>query len=294
MLKRRARCLAIVLAAGVAVMTPGRSDAADLLKTMDTTAPKYNTPECQTAREAAAKFDSEELGRVLVSFIPLIGLAAAFSDAEKSQKIVNDLIANCGDETFIPFFVAEANDGDEDAQAWLGQAYARGVYGKQDLEQAAQWYQKAADQGQIAALVNLGGMYRQGRGVPRDDARAEALWREASQSSSTGANSARYNLADLYIAQGKFEQARKLLLEAAKRGHPRAQFTLGSMYADAQGVERNEQTAYAWFSMAVENGYVGAAGRRDEMAGRLTEEQVKLLSARAHKCVASRYANCRF
>jgi hypothetical protein len=54
------------------------------------------------------------------------------------------------------------------AQFRLGNLYASGEGTRNDSE-AAQWYRLAADQGLGAAQFNLGVMYAEGKGVPQDD-----------------------------------------------------------------------------------------------------------------------------
>lgn len=53
----------------------------------------------------------------------------------------------------------------------------RGV--KQDVEQAAGWYRKAAGQGDAQAQRQLGDMYRYGRGVKKDIREADRWYRMA-------------------------------------------------------------------------------------------------------------------
>ena len=48
-----------------------------------------------------------------------------------------------------------------------------------DYANAATWYRKAADQGYPRALINLGFLYEQGRGVPADPVAALKLYRQA-------------------------------------------------------------------------------------------------------------------
>jgi len=48
-----------------------------------------------------------------------------------------------------------------------------------DSEEAAQLYQKAANQGYAAAQNNLGYLYENGDGVPTDFAKAEQLYQKA-------------------------------------------------------------------------------------------------------------------
>lgn len=57
----------------------------------------------------------------------------------------------------------------------------------QDLAEAAGLYARAAAKGELAASFNLGALYEHGLGVPRDLAKAAALYREARQSAPHGA-----------------------------------------------------------------------------------------------------------
>jgi TPR repeat protein len=49
----------------------------------------------------------------------------------------------------------------------------------QDYAEAAQWYRKAADQGNAEAQGNLGSLYEDGRGVPKDYAEATKWYHKA-------------------------------------------------------------------------------------------------------------------
>ena len=50
-------------------------------------------------------------------------------------------------------------------------SYGKGV--KQDYFKAVEWYQKAAEQGEVHAQYNLGNMYDNGQGVKQDYAKAK-------------------------------------------------------------------------------------------------------------------------
>lgn len=88
---------------------------------------------------------------------------------------------------------------------------------------AAQWYQRSADQGFAPAQTSLGLLYMDGRGVPRDGARALELFRVA-----------------------------------AAAGHARAQNNLGLIYVRGEAVERDYVIAREWFERAAEQGLVQA------------------------------------
>jgi TPR repeat protein len=66
-----------------------------------------------------------------------------------------------------------AQNGDPDAQAYLGYLYAIGRGVPQDYTQAAIWYRRAAEQGHSGAQYELGLLYDKGQGVPVNVIQAE-------------------------------------------------------------------------------------------------------------------------
>lgn len=58
--------------------------------------------------------------------------------------------------------------GDAAAQYELGRAFADGAATRQDLTEAARWYQQAADQGNARAQNDLAMLYTKGLGVSQD------------------------------------------------------------------------------------------------------------------------------
>jgi TPR repeat protein len=66
--------------------------------------------------------------------------------------------------------------GDSEAQFTLGKNYEAGRSGlKKDYAEAASWYLKSAEQGNIYAQASLGILYHSGKGLPHDDVQAE-MW----------------------------------------------------------------------------------------------------------------------
>lgn len=124
--------------------------------------------------------------------------------------------------TVDPALLASAGAGNADAQIKAGDAYAAGSGAQRDArqlaadyKQAALWYRKAADQGNIAAEIKLADLYRDGRGVPRDMAQAVAWYRKA-----------------------------------ADQGDAGAQGTLGLLYSVGMGVAQDYIEAYYWLDLA--------------------------------------------
>ena len=84
---------------------------------------------------------------------------------------------------------------------------------------AAQWYQRAAEQGDAGAQFNLGVIYENGEGVARDDKTA-AQW---------------YKL-------------------AAEQGNADAQYNLGLMYLWGRGIPKDLIYAYMWADIVASAG----------------------------------------
>ena len=67
------------------------------------------------------------------------------------------------------------------AQYDLGLMYANGLGVPRDYQQAVAWFRKAADQRLVAAQISLGVMYAKGQGVPKDDQQAILWYRKAAE-----------------------------------------------------------------------------------------------------------------
>ncbi len=85
--------------------------------------------------------------------------------------------ANYG--TALKIWLPLANNGDKQAQTYVGEIFEKGLGITPDYQAAATWYRRAADQGYSRALVNLGFLYEKGLGVGKDPAAALNLYRRA-------------------------------------------------------------------------------------------------------------------
>ncbi len=112
--------------------------------------------------------------------------------------------------------LAQAAAGDAVAAVRVGESYAAGQGVTRDLKQAAIWFQKVAEQGDVSGELHLAALYRDGgKGFPRDMAQAAAWYRKA-----------------------------------AEQGDAGAQGTLGTLYSMGQGVPQNYVEAYYWLDLA--------------------------------------------
>lgn len=106
---------------------------------------------------------------------------------------------------------------------------------------------------------------------------AEALaeWQRLAE---TGDTNSQVALADMTLAGlgtgAGLPEAIELYRQAARRGDAVAQLNLGDFYARGFGLPRDPVRAYAWLSLAADQGRVWAAKRRNELAAGMTAEAV--------------------
>ena len=90
-------------------------------------------------------------------------------------------------QTKFDYTLDLAQQGNARAQVNLGLMYYQGVGVPRDYQEALKWYRKAAEQGYASAQNNLGLHYCNGQGVPRDYVLAH-MWINLSHSNSTYEN----------------------------------------------------------------------------------------------------------
>lgn len=143
-----------------------------------------------------------------------------------------------------------AEGGDPEAQFELG--FRIHSDGNDNQEAAIAWYEMAARQGHDVAMNNLGKLYLH---VYADFAKARH-W--LSQSADRGNLDALYSLAGMY-ADGlggpvDMATAARMYHSGAVRDHGMSQFSLGTMYLNGVGVDRDRNEARRWLRGAVTHG----------------------------------------
>src|SRR5688572_15839582 len=124
----------------------------------------------------------------------------------------------------IPAIERMAHEGDAAAQVSVGLMCV--IAGKYD--EGAPWLKKAAEQGELRAVITLAGLYDGGLGVPNNPVEAARLNRQA-----------------------------------ADEGVAAAQYTLATMYFEGRGVARDESEGLRWLMLAAEQDCSLQPGLRD-------------------------------
>ena len=136
-----------------------------------------------------------------------------------------------------------AEVGDASAQAALGYMYAEGIGISQDDARAVEWYRRAAEGdfaiAQYFAQFALGALSYEGRNDSKVATAQEGL--------------------AAYLA-GDYATALAIWTPLAEAGDLHAQFSLGLMYADGEGVEQDNTEAVKWTRLAAEAGFAPAQG----------------------------------
>ncbi|KAI9325696.1 hypothetical protein DFJ73DRAFT_868777 [Zopfochytrium polystomum] len=145
--------------------------------------------------------------------------------------------------------------GNSVSQKNLGLLYLNGRGVPKDPSMAAHWFRKAAEQGNAAAQNNLGLMYRNGNGVLKNLAETLHWFQEAANQ---GDPDGLHNLGILYsdgegVAQD-LAQAAAWFRKAAQKGHAQSQANLGILHKHGQGVQRDLAAAAHWFKKAADQG----------------------------------------
>jgi TPR repeat protein len=150
--------------------------------------------------------------------------------------------------------------------------------------EAAKWLDKAANLGDVAALVNLGDFYHMGLGVKQDDVKALHYY---SAAASHGSAEAEYNIGTFYangygLKAANMKEAMDWLTRAANQGLFAAQMDLAHMYMQNQ--PPSYEDAYFWFAVAAnskDDQAPQAATMRDRIGKALTGEQVAAQQVKA-------------
>lgn len=62
--------------------------------------------------------------------------------------------------------------------------------------------------------------------------------------------------AEAFRQNHDYQKALQLLKPLAEKGDPKAQYALGNMYRDGEGVTQNRDEALKWYNRAGDQGYV--------------------------------------
>ena len=170
---------------------------------------------------------------------------------------------------------AAALKGDPSAAYEVGLRYAEARGVPANFDEAAKWYDRAAQAGVVPAIFRIGTLYEKGLSVKKDIDAARRYYIIAAE---RGNAKAMHNLAVLEADGGSrganYKSAAQWFRKAAERGVADSQFNLGILYARGIGVEQNLAESYKWFSLAAAQGDQDSGRKRDDVAKRLDAQSL--------------------
>ena len=153
--------------------------------------------------------------------------------------------------------VIRAEQGDAFFQYFLARDYQDGLSAypltdiPQDDNKAVKWFRKAAEQGHVGSMYNLGNLYELSNGVPHDYGEAVNWFRKAAEH---GHGDSMYNLGVLYgLGNGvprDYCEAANWYRKAAEQGHVKAMKCLAEYYEKGLGVNQDLDEAQKWRAKA--------------------------------------------
>ena len=159
----------------------------------------------------------------------------------------------------VHYYRAAAGSGSAVAQANLGILYRDGLGVPRDPAEAMNWFRQAADQDNLTAIIEIGRLYRFGRGVPKNVPEALRWFQRAADRED------RLGLLNLgwmhgYEAETPINQQTALQYyeRAAGLGEPEAMYELYFSYRDGKGVGVDKSKAMEWLRKAAEGGCANA------------------------------------
>lgn len=163
-----------------------------------------------------------------------------------------------GQAHILQYYQLSAQQGGVDSQVIMGQLHYHGGHGfRQDLEQAVNYFERAAQAGDPTAMTLLGEMYAHGRGVPQDNDTAVRYYQKAAAKEDPAALS---GLGVLYkLGQGvrKSEsKAFELFSKAAAAEDAEGQLRLANQFYDGLGTKRDYRKAIHYYSLSAQQGNV--------------------------------------
>jgi localization factor PodJL len=174
-----------------------------------------------------------------------------------------------------PVLRTAALKGDPSAAYEIGVRYAEGKGVPISYDDAAKWYDRAAQAGVVPAVFRLGTLYEKGLSVKKDIDIARRYYLQAAE---RGNAKAMHNLAVLDADGGgkgaNYKSASQWFRKAADRGVADSQFNLGILYARGIGVEQNLAESFKWFSLAAAQGDADSVRKRDDIAKRLDAQSL--------------------
>jgi TPR repeat protein len=223
---------------------------------------QQEAPVTDCDRYAASEFDSTQRGVPFEQIIPNIAVPACedavrtYPDSARLLYELGRAYLKKGDfEAALTQLRKAGGQGYAPALNEIGTMYSDGFGVPKDEGEAVKWYRNGAERGYVGGQLNLAFMYENGRGVPRDY-KAAFQWysKAAAQGSARAEDSLGYFYGQGIGVKRDDVQSVAWFRKAAEQGMAGAQYNLGTMYDGGFGVPEDRIQAIVWFRRAANQG----------------------------------------
>lgn len=166
------------------------------------------------------------------------------------------------------YYRKAAEMGDATSAYYMGHALEFGKGVETDTVAARKWYEQSAQQGNVLAHGQLGFFYVMSEGgVDKDDRKAVEHFRFAAEG---GNHTAQFNMG-VMLSNGdgieqNLEQAARWYWASADQGNTGAMVQLALLLKDGNGIPKDINAARSWLEMAASEGDDSAQGHLDALA----------------------------
>ena len=181
-------------------------------------------------------------------------------------------------EEAFKWYLTAAQAGCTEAYCPVGYCYSNADGVKGDPSQAIYWYEKSANAGDEAGMINLANFYVRinefktamqwyKRAFEAGEVRGAVLYAETER---------KQNVFNSFASGGELElpssskTAVDMLVKAAKAGETEAMFFLGTLYEGGKGVKKDTETAVELYRAAASRGHADAKSKLSKLGLKIT------------------------
>lgn len=152
-------------------------------------------------------------------------------------------------------FLKAAEEGNPDAQYYLGMMYLNAVSIDKDPKLAFEWLSAASRRNHPEAMLELARIYQDNKSPKYDDQMSFAFFNKSADAGNPVAKAevGYYYDNGLYVAKDS-EKALQLFKEAAEEGNPIGLYNLGMKYYKGEGIAQDKTKAFECFVKAAKLG----------------------------------------
>ena len=175
---------------------------------------------------------------------------------EGNAAAMNNYACELSDSKEKAEWFQKAADNGDDYGLWnIAKFYKNGTGVERDINKALELYRKAADKGHTGAMTDLAEIYRYGDEIEKDDDKAVEWYQKAADKDELSAIMA---LAEIF-SEGKIvvkdmDKAIHYYKLAAEKESAPALYELGRIYENGNGIEQNKSKALYWYRKAANKG----------------------------------------